>query len=189
MNLVESATKLRRLLMALIVLLACMPAAATADHSNKPYGTFYLSLDAEPYIGLAGFSLPGMMTIHADRTVHFADGGDFGGLPPLFARDTAQFGSWRHAGRKIKLVSLFLQAEGSTGSVLAWYRVEMRLQQKNRNLIEGTINVYKLDCMAAGEIPSVLNCPDPIESDMDFYPDGPPDVPITLRRLRPKLSN
>ena len=185
----ESVLRTCVLPLAVLAILALSPEDSSAEQSaGNPWGTYYLRLDAEPYLMIPGFALPGIMTIHADRTVLFADAGDFGGLPPLFARDTAQFGSWRFTGKKrIVLVALFLQAD-TVGNVLAWYRVEMRLAQMNRDLLGGKVNVYKLECVAAGEIPSVLNCPDPIESQDEFLPEGPADVPITLKRLRPRLS-
>ena len=144
-------------------------------------GTYYLALDAEPFGLPPGLSLPGLLTLHIDRTAIIVDGGDFGGLP-FDARDSAQLGSWRYTREGIEVVMLFLQAESSTGDVRSWQRVHLSLKNDWRKGLVGTVNVFQLTCEGQAPFP-VFNCPDPIERAADFVRNSPPDVSVKLRRL------
>ena len=144
-------------------------------------GTYYLALDAEPFGLPPGLSLPGMLTLHGDRTAIIVDGGDFGGLP-FDARDTAQLGSWRYSWEGVQVVLLFLTADGATGDVRSWQRVHITLRQTGRRTMEGEVNVFQLPCDGPAPFP-IFNCPDPIENADAFTPASPPDVPVTLKRL------
>ena len=146
-------------------------------------GTYYLALDAAPFGLPPGLSLPGIMTLHADRTAIVVDGGDFGGLP-FNTRDSAQLGSWRPTFTGMEVVLLFLQADAATADVLSWQRVHITLKHRGRETLIGKVNVFQLACAGPAPFP-VFNCPDPIESAADFVPNSPPDVPVTLRRLTP----
>ena len=174
----------------ILVLLAAalwLPAAALAKGSHKsPSGTWYLALDAASFGLPEGLSLPGLMTLHSDRTVLISDGGDFGGMP-FNVRDSSQFGAWRFAGGNLKIVTLFLQAD-PIGDVRSWFRVQIKLRARNRNTMTGTVNVFQLPCNVPGAPFAVFSCPDPIESAEEFVPaEGPRDVPVTFRRLRPRF--
>lgn len=159
------------------------PTDLNAENSVRPVsGTYYLALDAEPFGLPPGLSLPGLLTLHKDRTAIVVDGGDFGGLP-FNTRDSAQLGSWRYTRQGINVVLLFLQAEGATGDVRSWQRVHMALRTRARNRLVGKVNVFKLACDGPAPFP-VFNCPDPIKHAADFVrDDSPPDVPVKLRRL------
>ena len=165
-----------------ITALFLLPPAAYARHSVPvTFGTWYLALDATPY-GLDGLSLPGLVMLHADRSVLISDAGDFGGLP-FGTSDSPQFGSWRYTGGGIKIVTLFLKAD-SVGDVQAWYRVEIDLHHTNRDTLKGVVNVYKRDCDEPAPF-AAFSCPDPVERSAEFAPADLPDVPVTLHRLRP----
>ena len=175
----------RTTLPALLLVVAALtflsgPASARHFHA-APHGTWYLALDATPY-GLAGLSLPGMVTLHADRTVLISDAGDFGGLP-FGTADSPQFGGWRYTGSGIKIVTLFLKAD-LVGDVEAWYRVEIDVRRKGRNKLKGVVNVYRRDCDLQAPF-AAFSCPNPIEKAGEFIPADLPDVPVTLYRLRP----
>ncbi|MDJ0911887.1 MAG: hypothetical protein QNI99_22075 [Woeseiaceae bacterium] len=163
------------------------PADALAgDGGWRVPGTYYLALDAEPFGLPPGLSLPGMLTLHGDRTAIIVDGGDFGGLP-FDARDTAQLGSWRYTLEGAQVVLLFLTADGATGDVRSWQRVHIALRQTNRRTMVGEVNVFQLACDGPAPFP-IFNCPDPIENADAFTPASPPDVPVTLRRLSPRTQ-
>ena len=169
-------------LLVAIAALSFQPTIASARHTSLVvHGTWYLALDATPY-GLAGLSLPGLVALHADRTVLVIDAGDFGGMP-FGTADSAQFGSWRYTRDGIRVVTLFLKAD-SVGDVQAWFRVEIDLSSKDRDTLEGTVNVYTLGCDKPAPF-AAFSCPDPIEKADEFIPADLPDVPVTLRRLRP----
>jgi hypothetical protein len=163
------------------------PASSIAenDFGGWPPGTWYLALDAEPFGLPPGTNLPGMMTFHRDRTVQIADGGDFGGLP-FATRDTAQFGTWRRWRGGVEVVSLFLQADAMTGTVLSWQKVHMQLNWANRHKLVGKVNVYALPCDGSAPFP-VFNCSDPIASAKQFTALPPADIPITLKRLPARM--
>jgi hypothetical protein len=183
MNTKRSTAALRATVSAVVFVAVLSPTVASADKAwVRPGGTWYLALDAQPYTGIPGINLPGLVSLHSDRTMQIVDGGDFGGLP-FATRDTTQLGSWDYGRSGIRAVTLFLQADGGTGDVRAWFRVSMELRFKDANTLEGKVNVAKLDCLGPAPFP-VFNCPDPIEHAGDFQPDGPPDVPVILRRLR-----
>lgn len=176
-----------RLLGATIILgaaVSLVPASAWAWGSGQPVaGTYYLALSADPF-GLPlppGLSLPGLITLHADRTAVIVDGGDFGGLP-FNTKDSPQLGSWKHGWHSVQVVFLFLQADAATGDVLSWQRVHITLRHDDRNTLVGEVNVFQLPCDGPAPF-GIFNCPDPVENDADFVPNSPPDVPITLRRL------
>ena len=152
--------------------------ALASDGGWRVPGTYYLALDAGPFGLPPGLSLPGMLTLHRDRTAIIVDGGDFGGLP-FDARDTAQLGSWRYSWQ---VVLLFLTADSATGDVRSWQRVHITLRRINRRTMEGEVNVFELPCDGPAPFP-VFNCPDPIENADAFTPASPPDVPVPLRRL------
>ncbi|MEO1203485.1 MAG: hypothetical protein AAFX10_12305 [Pseudomonadota bacterium] len=168
------------LLLAVVALLATFNA-----HAGKGFrpvaGTYYLALDAEPFGLPPGLALPGLLTLHADRTAIVVDGGDFGGLP-FDARDSAQLGSWRYTREGISVVLLFLQADGATGDVRSWQRVHIALKRHGDRGLAGTVNVFQLPCQGPAPFP-IFNCPDPIERAADFVRNSPPDVAVTLRRL------
>ncbi|MCH5373024.1 MAG: hypothetical protein JJ992_03535 [Planctomycetes bacterium] len=166
----------------LMAALSAVRAAASANNpGSAPHGTWYLALDAGPY-GLDGLSLPGLVAVHADRTVLLSDAGDFGGMP-FGRKDSPQFGSWRYTRAGIKIKTLFLQAD-SVGDVLAWFRVEIDLTRRNRNTMDGTVNVYTLGCDLPAPF-AAFSCPDPIDKADEFVPADLPNVPVTLHRLRP----
>lgn len=168
------------LLLAVAVMLA--PLDVANGRGLRPVaGTYYLALDAAPFGLPPGLSLPGILTLHADRTAMVVDGGDFGGLP-FDARDSAQLGSWRYTRDGISVVLLFLQAEGSTGDVRSWQRVHMTLKHRSGRRLVGTVNVFQLSCEGPAPFP-IFNCPDPIERASDFVRNSPVDVSVTLRRL------
>ncbi|HZD51712.1 MAG TPA: hypothetical protein VE175_01575 [Woeseiaceae bacterium] len=182
----HSRSLIRRTFLALIATVLWLPVAASASAKHPPWGTWFLALDAAPYGLPEGLVLPGLMTLHSDRTVLLSDGGDFGGMP-LNARDSSQFGSWRYTkGHHIKVVTLFLQAD-LVGDVRSWFRVQFKLRQKNSNTLVGTVNVYQLACDLPAPF-AAFSCPDPIEAADDFVrAEGPVNVPITFRRLRPRF--
>ena len=179
--------KIMPLLAALSVLFAAAsltPASASGWDAGRPIaGTYYLALSVDPF-GLPlppGLSLPGLMTLHADRTATIVDGGDFGGLP-FDTKDSPQLGAWRYGWEGIEVVFLFLQADGATGDVRSWQRVHITLRNEDRNTLVGEVNVYQLPCDGPAPF-GIFNCPDPIENATAFTPNSPPDVPVTLRRL------
>ncbi|GEM_PF-2910277 len=182
MKSMRKCNSVRSAILSAIVALSLMPSMAAANHSRLVVpGTWYLALDATPY-GLEGLSLPGLVALHADRTVLMSDAGDFGGLP-FGTRDSAQFGSWKYTRGGIKVVALFLKAD-SAGDVMAWYRVELSLSGRNRNTLKGTVNVFTRSCDRPAPF-AAFSCPDPIETAGEFVPADLPDVPVILRRLRP----
>lgn len=163
-------------------LLVSAPVSAM-DGARPIAGTYYLALSVDPF-GLPlppGLSLPGIVTLHSDRTAMIVDGGDFGGLP-FDTRDSAQLGSWRYSWTGLQVVFLFLQADAATGDVMSWQRVHIRLRHVDRHTLEGEVNVFQLPCDGPAPF-GIFNCPDPIEHAADFTPNSPPDVPVTLRRL------
>jgi hypothetical protein len=166
----------------LAMMLAAGPTSAH-DRENGIAGTYYLALSVDPFeLPLPpGLSLPGLLTLHADRTAMIVDGGDFGGLP-FDTRDSAQLGSWRYSRSGIQIVFLFLQAEASTGDVRSWQRVHILIDERDHNVLRGKVNVFQLPCVGPAPF-GVFNCPDPIESADDFLPNSPPDIPVTLHRL------
>lgn len=182
MNAMRLVAALRATASAILFVTILVPAVASAGRSwSGPVGTWYLALDAQPYTGIPNINLPGIVSLHSDHTLQIVDGGDFGGLP-FDMRDTAQLGSWGYGGRGIHAVTLFLEADGSTGDVRAWFRVSIDLRFKDANTLEGQVNIAKLECIGPAPFP-VFNCPDPIEHAADFQSEGPSDVPVTLRRL------
>ncbi len=170
-------------LLAVVILAGVTIAPTNADARNRhyPFGTWYVALDAGPFGLPPGLSLPGIMSIHLDRTAVLVDGGDFGGLP-FATRDSAQLGSWRFTRNGIRVVMLFLQADAATGDVLGWQRVHLSLRHRGRDTLVGDVNVFELKCEGPAPFP-IFNCADPIENADRFEPASPPDVPVTLRRL------
>jgi len=69
-----------------------------------------------------------------------------GGLT-FSTRDTAQLESWGYGRRGIHAVTIFLQADGGTGDVRAWFRVSMDLRFKDADTLEGNVDVAKLECV------------------------------------------
>ena len=172
---------------AILTSLLALPVFASGYRAPAA-GTWYLALDAEPFGLPPGVSLPGLMTIHSDGTVLLADGGDFGGFP-FMSRDSSQFGAWRYTRKgSLKVVTLFLQADAISGDVSRWQRVQLSLRFADRHTLIGTVNVLGLDCMGPA-IAGAFNCPDPIAGAGQFIPNPgePVDVPVTLRRLKPRF--
>ncbi|MGD8418086.1 MAG: hypothetical protein PVH91_13590 [Pseudomonadales bacterium] len=174
------------MLVVALLLVSAGPAAAGIHHRSLLAGAWYLALDAEPYTGIAGTSLPGLVLLDDAGGFLLQDGGDFGGMP-FMTRESAQFGSWRWSDHELHAVTLFLRAASLDGDVQGWARVEFRLRFANRDTLTGTVNVYSLAC--TGQAPfGVFNCPDPIASSASFLPEGPMNVPVRLQRLRVRLS-
>lgn len=183
MNPKRSIAALGAMISAIVFVTVLVPEVASADKLRMgPVGTWYVALDAQPYTGIPNINLPGIASLHSDGTMQVVDGGDFGGLP-FATRDSAQLGSWEYGWRGIRAVTLFLQADGANGDVRSWFRVSMNLRFKDADTLVGKVDVAKLDCLGPAPFP-VFNCPDPIEHAGDFLPDGPPGVPVMLRRLR-----
>ena len=150
--------------------------------NSRIVGAWYLALDAEPYGLPPGTSLPGLVQFHADRTLLIVDGGDFGG-PPFATRETAQVGSWRVSRRgRIEAATLFLQADATSGGILAWVKVDLSLRLQSRNVVSGTVNVSALECDQTAPLP-IFACPDPIDGAGAFMAMPPFDVPVVLKRV------
>jgi hypothetical protein len=178
--------------LALIATMMVAGPAVFAGRCSHPSvaGTWYLALDTTPF-GIQGLALSGLATFHDDGTVLIIDAGDFGQATFLNKQHSVQMGAWRcirgrdipRNVRKVVASTLFLEAD-LDGEVEAWYRVELELTMSGDGQeLKGFVTTLKLPCDVAPPIPTPLTCPDPIENADLFEIDGPPNVPVTLRRL------
>ena len=167
-------------------------ASNPADNAHKRghwiVGTWYLALDTVPFGLPPGFPLNGLAIFNSDGTFQFQDGGDFGQATFLNTQHTTQFGAWRRAVRRGAVgAALFFEADLPTGEVLRWLKTDIKLHRtRDRDVVTGIVNVSRLDCPNMLPLPTPLTCPDPIKSAGDFVVVPPTEVPITLRRLKPR---
>lgn len=175
-------TLVRRTCISVLLVLSSI-AYADAGQSGNPVGIWYLALDVEPYGLPENLNLPGLVMINREGTGVMQDGGDFGAFP--FERDSAQFVAWRRVSNHVRMNTLFMQAQASTGDVLAWWKVRLNLEFTDADTLKGFVRVFKLDCIGPAPL-GFLNCPDPITAADDFVEQPPIDIPIpvVLRRYK-----
>ena len=162
-----------------------------SNSAKRIVGNWYLALDAGAFDpGLSGTFLSGLAQFHSDKTFMLSDAGDFGADSFLRTLASPQYGSWRYAWdanlrkRIISGTTIILEAHKTSGEMLGWNKVHFKLQVITANRVEGTINAFFLPCAEAPPFPTPLTCPDPVEHAADFAPASPPDVPVTLSRIK-----
>lgn len=149
-------------------------------------GTWYVALDAGAFDpGLAGTFLSGIAQFHPDGTFMVSDAGDFGAQSFSGTLATPQYGSWKMAPQRRRIVATALSLEGrkETGEAFGWTKVQFVLKVVDRDRVEVAANVFFLPCDDSPPIPSPLTCPDPLENADAFLPASPPNVPVTLTRI------
>ena len=107
------------------------------------------------------------------------------GGAPFGTLSNPRYGAWvASRGGGFEATSLFLEADGATGTVLNITKVHLTLwfNGNSSSSISGVANVEVVPC-AAGPAPFMtLNCPNPVLT--AGVPSPPFDIPVQLTRLR-----